>query len=164
MPGCGVEVLPTDFKGGERDIATVIEAGPDVFAHNLETVRRLHGRIRPAFGYDGTLEVLRVAKRLRENQVTKSNLILGMGERPVEIPQALRDLADAGADIVTMGQYLRPTQHHLPVDRWVTPDEFGQWKKLGESFGIAHVEAGPLVRSSYHAGAQLRRAMEAAAV
>jgi lipoic acid synthetase len=164
VPGCGVEVLPTDFKGGERDIATVIEAGPDVFAHNLETVRRLHGRIRPAFGYDGTLEVLRVAKRLRENQVTKSNLILGMGERPVEIPQALRDLADAGADIVTMGQYLRPTQHHLPVDRWVTPDEFGQWKKLGESFGIAHVEAGPLVRSSYHAGAQFRRAMEAAAV
>jgi lipoic acid synthetase len=164
VPGCGVEVLPTDFSGGERDIATVIAAEPDVFAHNLETVRRLHGRIRPAFGYDRTLEVLRTAKRLREGQVTKSNLILGMGERPEEIPQALRDLADAGVDIVTVGQYLRPTEHHLPVDRWVTPEEFGEWKALGESFGIAHVEAGPLVRSSYHAGTQFRSAMRAAAV
>jgi lipoic acid synthetase len=164
VPGCGVEVLPTDFKGGEHDIATVIEAEPDVFAHNLETVRRLHGRIRPAFGYDRTLEVLRIAKRLREGQCTKSNLILGMGERPEEIPTALADLADAGTDILTMGQYLRPTPYHLPVDRWVTPEEFGRWKELGESAGIAHVEAGPLVRSSYHAGTQFRRAMDAAAV
>ena len=158
VPDCGVEVLPTDFKGGERDIATLIEAEPDVFAHNLETVRRLHGRIRPAFGYARTLEVLRIARRLREGQVTKSNLILGMGERPDEIPQALRDLADAGARIVTIGQYLRPTEHHLPVDRWVHPDEFARWKELGESFEIAHVEAGPLVRSSYHAGTQFQRA------
>ncbi len=162
VPGCGVEVLPTDFRGGERDIATVIAAGPDVFAHNLETVRRLHDRIRPAFGYDRTLDVLRIAKGLRSGQVTKSNLILGMGERPDEIPQALRDLADVGCDIVTVGQYLRPTDHHLPVDRWVHPDEFERWKVLGESFGIAHVEAGPLVRSSYHAGKQFRRALEAA--
>ncbi len=152
IPGCGVEVLPTDFKGGERDIATVIAAEPDVFAHNLETPRRLHHRIRPAFGYERTLEVLRIAARVRAGQVTKSNLILGMGERPDEIPQTLRDLADAGCDIVTMGQYLRPTEHHLPVDRWVHPDEFARWKELGESLGIAHVEAGPLVRSSYHAG------------
>jgi len=136
----------------------VFDATPDVFAHNLETVRRLHGRIRPAFGYDRTLEVLRTAQSLREGQVTKSNLILGMGERADEIPQALRDLADAGARIVTIGQYLRPTEHHLPVDRWVHPDEFARWKELGESFGIAHVEAGPLVRSSYHAGKQFRRA------
>jgi lipoic acid synthetase len=159
VPGCGVEVLPTDFKGGERDIATVIEAEPDVFAHNLETVRRLHHRIRPAFGYDRTLEVLRTAKRLRAGQVTKSNLILGMGERPDEIPQALRDLAETGTEIVTMGQYLRPTPMHLPVDRWVTPDEFAEWKRVGEALGIAHVEAGPLVRSSYHAG-KLRRALD----
>jgi lipoic acid synthetase len=158
VPDCGVEVLPTDFKGGEGDIATVIEAEPDVFAHNLETVRRLHDRIRPAFGYDRTLDVLAMAERLCPGQVTKSNLILGMGERADEIPQALRDLADAGCDIVTMGQYLRPTEHHLPVDRWVHPDEFARWKDLGESFGIAHVEAGPLVRSSYHAGEQFRRA------
>jgi lipoyl synthase len=162
VPGCGVEVLPTDFKGGERDIATVIRAEPDVFAHNLETVRRLHGRIRPAFGYGRSLEVLRIAKRLRERQITKSNLILGMGETPDEVPEALNDLANAGADIVTIGQYLQPTTYHLPVDRWVHPDEFGRWKRFGESeLGISHVEAGPLVRSSYHAGKQLRRAIDA---
>ena len=161
VPGCGVEVLPTDFKGGERDVATVLEAEPDVFAHNLETVRRLHGRIRPAFGYDRTLGVLAMAKRLRPGQVTKSNLILGMGEHPDEVPQALRDLAETGCEIVTMGQYLRPTPLHLPVDRWVEPAEFERWKALGESFGIAHVEAGPLVRSSYHAGEQYRRARAA---
>jgi lipoic acid synthetase len=163
VPGCGVEVLPTDFKGGARDLATVIEAAPDVFAHNLETVRRLHGRIRPAFGYDRSLGVLRQAKRLRPAQVTKSNLILGMGERPDEIPEALRDLAAAGCDIITIGQYLRPTEQHLPVDRWVTPEEFAAWKREGEDLGIPHVEAGPLVRSSYHAGTQLRRALEASA-
>jgi lipoic acid synthetase len=93
--------------------------------------------------------------------VTKSNLILGMGERPDEVPAALQDIAAAGAEIVTMGQYLQPTPYHLPVDRWVSPDEFGEWKRVGESLGIAHVEAGPLVRSSYHAGTQYRRALEA---
>jgi lipoyl synthase len=162
VPGCGVEVLPTDFKGGERDIATVIGAEPDVFAHNLETVRRLHGRIRPAFGYGRSLDVLRIAKRLRERQITKSNLILGMGETPDEVPEVLNDLANAGVDIVTIGQYLQPTTYHLPVDRWVHPDEFARWKRFGESeLGISHVEAGPLVRSSYHAGKQLRRAIDA---
>jgi lipoyl synthase len=164
VPDCGVEVLPSDFKGGERDIATVLAAEPAVFAHNLETVPRLHPRIRPAFGYQRSLRVIRTAKDLRPAQVTKSNLILGMGERPDEIPAALRDLADAGVDIVTIGQYLQPTSFHLPVDRWVTPDEFTGWKALGESFGIAHVEAGPLVRSSYHAGTQLQRALDAQAV
>jgi lipoic acid synthetase len=164
VPGCGVEVLPTDFKGGERDIATVIDAEPNVFAHNLETVRRLHERIRPAFGYDRTLDVLRTARRLRAGQITKSNLILGMGELPEEIPQALEDIAGTGTEIVTIGQYLQPTSFHLPVDRWVTPDEFAECKRVGESFGIAHVEAGPLVRSSYHAGTQFRRALEANAL
>lgn len=164
VPGCGVEVLPTDFKGGERDLGTVIDAGPDVFAHNLETVRRLHGRIRPAFGYDRSLQVLRTAKRLAVGQITKSNLILGMGERPGEIPEALRDLAETGIEILTIGQYLRPTPYHLPVDRWVAPEEFARWKELGEAIGIAHVEAGPLVRSSYHAGKQLRRALDATPV
>jgi lipoic acid synthetase len=157
--GCGVEVLPADFKGGERDIATVIEAEPDVFAHNLETVKRLHPRIRPAFGYERSLEVLRIAKRLRPGQVTKSNLILGMGERPDEVEGALRDLADAGCDIVTIGQFLQPTKFHLPVDRWVTPAEFAEHKQAGEAIGITHVESGPLVRSSYHAGEQLQRAL-----
>ena len=163
VPGIGTEVLPSDFKGGERDIATVLEAEPDVFAHNLETVRRLHDRIRPAFGYDRSIDVLRFAKQRRAGQITKSNLILGMGERPEEVADAMRDLVDAGVDLLTMGQYLQPTRYHLPVDRWVTPDEFAEHARVGEELGFAHVEAGPLVRSSYHAGKQLRRALDASA-
>jgi lipoyl synthase len=164
VPGIAVEVLPSDFRGGEDDVATVLDAGPDVFAHNLETVRTLHDRIRPAFGYDRSLDVLRFAKRHRRGQITKSNLILGMGERPDEVAVAMRDIVDAGVDILTMGQYLQPTPFHLPVDRWVPPDEFAEHKRVGEELGIVHVEAGPLVRSSYHAGRQLRRAVEAGAV
>ncbi|HEX9824804.1 MAG TPA: lipoyl synthase [Actinomycetota bacterium] len=158
LPGCGVEVLPTDFRGRHEDLATVIEAEPDVFAHNLETVRRLHPRIRPGFEYDRTLDALRTAKALRSGQVTKSNLILGMGERPEEVTDSLRDLREAGVDLVTIGQYLQPTRYHLPVDRWVTPEEFAEHARAGEEMGFAHVEAGPLVRSSYHAGKQLQRA------
>jgi lipoic acid synthetase len=161
VSGIDVEVLPSDFKGGEQDIGTVLDADPTVFAHNLETVPRLHDRIRPAFGYDRSLEVLRFAKRHRAGQVTKSNLILGMGETPEEILDALRDLRATGVDIVTMGQYLQPTPQHLPVDRWVTPEEFARHKEAGEAGGIPHIEAGPLVRSSYHAGKQLRRAVAA---
>jgi lipoic acid synthetase len=164
VPGIDVEVLPSDFKGGEPDIATVLDAAPSVFAHNLETVPRLHPRIRPAFGYERSLGVLRYAKRHRPGQVTKSNLILGMGERPDEVADAMRDLRDAGVDILTMGQYLQPTSHHLPVDRWVEPEEFAAHARLGEALGIGHVEAGPLVRSSYHAGRQLARAASAGVV
>ncbi len=163
VPDCKVEVLPSDLKGGERHLATLLEAEPDVFAHNLETVRRLHDRIRPAFGYDRSLDVLRFAKRTRSSQITKSNLILGMGERPEEVANALVDLRDAGCDLVTIGQYLQPTPLHLPVDRWVTPGEFAEHKRTGEDMGIPHVEAGPLVRSSYHAGNQLQSAMAALA-
>jgi lipoic acid synthetase len=161
VPGIDVEVLPSDFKGGERDIATVLDAAPTVFAHNLETVPRLHPKIRPAFGYERSLGVLRFAKRYRAGQVTKSNLILGMGEEPDEVAPSLRDLRDADVDIVTMGQYLQPTPQHLPVHRWVDPDEFARHAEVGEAMGIPHVEAGPLVRSSYHAGKQLRRAVDA---
>jgi lipoic acid synthetase len=165
VPGCGIELLPSDFKGGEPDIATVIEAEPDVFAHNLETVRRLHGRIRPAFGYDRSLEVLRIARRLRPVQVTKSNLILGMGERPDEVREAMADIREAGVDVLTMGQYLQPTRLHLPVDRWVTPEEFAEHARFGmDDLGFAHVEAGPLVRSSYHAGRQLAAARAGSAL
>lgn len=165
VPGCGVEVLPSDFKGGEPDIATVVEAGPDVFAHNLETVRRLHDRIRPAFGYERSLEVLRFAKERRPGQVTKSNLILGMGEQPDEIPEAMADVRATGCEILTIGQYLAPSTYHLPVDRWVTPEEFGEWARFGtEDLGFSHVEAGPLVRSSYRAGRQFRRAVSAVGV
>ena len=163
VPSCRIEVLPSDFKGGARDVVTVADAEPDVFAHNLETVRRLHGWIRPAFGYDRSLEVLRIAKRARAGQVTKSNLILGMGERAEEVQEALADLAEAGCDLVTIGQYLQPSKFHLPVDRWVTPAEFTAHAETGRELGIAHVEAGPLVRSSYHAGRQLERATAAAA-
>jgi lipoic acid synthetase len=163
VPGIGVEVLPSDFKGGERDIATVLDAQPDVFAHNLETVRRLHDRIRPAFGYERSLGVLRFAKRHRAGQITKSNLILGMGESPDEVTEAMHDIARAEVDILTMGQYLQPTGFHLPVDRWVTPTEFAEHKERGQALGIAHVESGPLVRSSYHAGRQLVSARDAAA-
>lgn len=159
VPGCGVEVLPSDFRGEEAAIATVLAAEPDVFAHNLETVRRLHDRIRPAFGYDRSLDVLRIAKRLRPSGVTKSNLILGMGERPDEVGEAMRDLADTGCDLLTMGQYLQPTAFHLPVDRWAPPEEFAAYAEMGKDMGFAHVEAGPLVRSSYHAGRQLSRAL-----
>jgi lipoyl synthase len=162
-PGCGVEVLPPDFKGRRDEIETVIQAEPDVFAHNLETVRRLHRRIRPGFDYDRTLQTLRLAKAIRPDQVTKSNLILGMGEQPEEVTEALRDLRMVGVDLMTLGQYLQPTQFHLPVDRWVTPEEFADHARAGEAMGFAHVEAGPLVRSSYHAGKQLQRAEARAA-
>src|SRR5262249_37276690 len=121
--------------------------------------RRLHPKIRPAFGYDRSLDVLRIAKRVRPAQVTKSNLILGMGERPEEVREAMRDIRDTESDLLTMGQYLQPTKLHLPVERWVRPEEFAEHARFGiDELGFAHVEAGPLVRSSYHAGMQFRAA------
>jgi lipoic acid synthetase len=164
MPECGIEVLIPDFKGRRehpRDsLARVIEARPDVLAHNLETVRRLHSSIRPGFGYDASLGLLRWAKELRGDQVTKSNLIVGMGEREEEVYDAMRDLRETGCDVLTIGQYLQPSvSWHLPVDRWVHPDEFARFKTFGEGeLGFAWVESGPLVRSSYHAGKQYRSA------
>ena len=160
MPDCGVEVLIPDFKGRKehpRDsLAKVIAAEPDVLAHNLETVERLHPQIRPGFGYRASLDLLVWAKELRADQVTKSNLIVGMGETEEEVYEALRDLRETGCDIVTIGQYLQPTvSWHLPVDRWVHPDEFARYKAYGENeLGFAWIESGPLVRSSYHAGKQ----------
>ncbi|MDQ3963036.1 MAG: lipoyl synthase [Actinomycetota bacterium] len=164
MPDCGIEVLIPDFKGRKEhpraSLATVIEAWPDVLAHNLETSRRLHPTIRPGFGYDASLELLRWAKELRPEQVTKSNFIVGMGETEDEIRASMRDLRDVGCDVLTIGQYLQPTvSWHLPVDRWVHPEEFARYKAFGESeLGFAWVESGPLVRSSYHAGKQYQSA------
>lgn len=164
MPGCGIEVLIPDFKGRKehpRDsLARVIEARPDVLAHNLETVRRIHPRIRPGFGYESSLELLSWAKELRADQVTKSNIIVGMGETEDEVYEAMRDLRATGCDVLTIGQYLQPSlSWHLPVDRWVHPDEFARYKRFGETeLGFAWVESGPLVRSSYHAGKQYRSA------
>ena len=164
MPECGVEVLIPDFKGRREhpreSLGRVIEARPDVLAHNLETVRRLHPSIRPGFGYDASLRLLGWAKELRGDQVTKSNIILGMGEREDEVYDSMRDLRGAGCDVLTIGQYLQPSvSWHLPVDRWVHPDEFERFKRFGEEeLGFAWVESGPLVRSSYHAGKQYRSA------
>ena len=164
LPDCGVEVLIPDFKGRKEhpreSLATVVEARPDVLAHNLETVRSIHPRIRPGFGYEASLELLRWTKELRSDQVTKSNIIVGMGEQEDEVYGAMRDLRDAGCDVLTIGQYLQPSvQWHLPVDRWVHPDEFARFKAFGEDErGFAWVESGPLVRSSYHAGKQYRSA------
>ena len=164
LPDCGIEVLIPDFKGrreNPRDsLARVIEARPDVLAHNLETVRRLHPSIRPGFGYDASLELLGWAKELRTDQVTKSNLIVGMGETEAEVYESMRDLKAVGCDVLTIGQYLQPSMSwHLGVDRWVHPDEFARYKAFGElELGFAWVESGPLVRSSYHAGKQYRSA------
>jgi lipoyl synthase len=164
LPDCGIEVLIPDFKGRKESpresLARVIEAGPDVLAHNLETVPRLHPSIRPGFGYEASLRLLEWAKELRSDQVTKSNLIVGMGEREDEVYEAMRDLRATGCDILTIGQYLQPSvAWHLPVDRWVHPDEFARYKAYGETeLGFAWVESGPLVRSSYHAGKQYRSA------
>lgn len=150
-PGVGVEVLIADYKGDEAALACVLAAEPDVLNHNLETVARLQRKVRPAAGYERSLGVLRRASELRPDIPTKSGLILGMGEREAEIEQALRDLRGAGVTLLTLGQYLRPSPDHLPVDRWVTPAEFEAWRERALALGFREVASGPLVRSSYHA-------------
>lgn len=149
-PQTGVELLATDFNGDPTLLEEVFAAQPEVFAHNVETVPRIFKRIRPAFRYERSLDVLTQARRA--GLITKSNLILGMGEEPEEVVQALRDLHEAGTDIVTITQYLRPTPRHLPVARWVKPGEFVEFKEEAERIGFLGVLAGPLVRSSYRAG------------
>ena len=149
-PGTGVEILVPDFSGNPEHLGKVFEAAPEVFAHNVETVPRIFKQIRPAFRYERSLDVITQARNY--GLVTKSNLILGMGETDEEIEQALRDLHDAGTDIVTITQYLRPTPRHHPVDRWVKPQQFVELAKLAEDMGFLGVLSGPLVRSSYRAG------------
>ena len=149
-PGTGVEILVPDFSGNPEHLQRVFDAAPEVFAHNVETVPRIFKRIRPAFRYDRSLDVL--AQGRAAGMITKSNLILGMGEERSEVSQALRDLYDAGTDIITITQYLRPTPRHHPVDRWVKPQEFVELKKVAEDIGFIGVLSGPLVRSSYRAG------------
>ncbi|MCU1507971.1 MAG: lipoyl synthase [Actinomycetota bacterium] len=149
-PGTGVEILATDFSGNPELLQVVFDSRPEVFAHNVETVPRIFKRIRPAFTYERSLGVITRARDA--GLITKSNLILGMGETRDEIRQALQDLHDAGTDIITVTQYLRPTPRHLPVDRWVRPEEFVEIKDEAEAIGFLGVLAGPLVRSSYRAG------------
>ena len=149
-PGTGVEILVPDFSGKPELLGQVFDAKPQVFAHNLETVPRIFKEIRPAFRYDRSLDVITQARAA--GMVTKSNLILGMGETREEISQALQDLYDAGTDIITITQYLRPSVRHHPVTRWVKPAEFVELRDEAESIGYNGVLSGPLVRSSYRAG------------
>ena len=149
-PGTGVEILATDFSGNPDLLAEVFSSRPEVFAHNVETVPRIFKRIRPAFRYERSLDVLSQSRDA--GLITKSNLILGMGEERHEITQALRDLHAAGTDIITITQYLRPTPRHLPVARWLPPEEFAEIKAEADEIGFAGSLAGPLVRSSYRAG------------
>ncbi|MBW2240764.1 MAG: lipoyl synthase [Deltaproteobacteria bacterium] len=150
-PGTGVEVLISDYKGDEEALRCVLGTNPDVLNHNIETVERLQRKVRPAASYACSLGVLRRARQLREDIPTKSGMILGMGEREEEVDRTLCDLRDAGVTLLTMGQYLRPSDDHLPVDRWVPPDEFDAWSVRARALGFRDVAAGPLVRSSYHA-------------
>ncbi len=149
-PGTGVEILVPDFSGRPELLQKIFDAKPEVFAHNVETVPRIFKRIRPAFTYERSLDVLTQAREA--GMVTKSNLILGMGEEIEEVHQALQDLHDAGTDIITITQYLRPTPRHHPVERWVKPAEFVELASVAENIGYLGVLAGPLVRSSYRAG------------
>jgi len=149
-PGTGVEILTPDFSGRRELLQQVFDAAPEVFAHNLETVPRIFRRIRPAFRYERSLEVISIARAA--GMVTKSNLILGMGEEIDEVVDALRDLRDAGCDLVTITQYLRPSPRHHPVERWVRPEEFVALREAADDLGFAGVMSGPLVRSSYRAG------------
>ncbi|GAA3844535.1 lipoyl synthase [Sphaerisporangium flaviroseum] len=159
VPGCGVELLVPDFNGHRDQLEEVFSSRPEVFAHNIETVPRIFKSIRPAFRYERSLEVITMGREA--GLVTKSNLILGMGERREEISQAMIDLFDAGCDLLTITQYLRPTLRHHPVDRWVKPEEFFELQEEAEEIGFAGVMSGPLVRSSYRAGRLYRQAVEA---
>jgi lipoic acid synthetase len=161
VPGCGVEVLIPDFSGNPELLGQVFDAAPEVLAHNLETVPRIFKRIRPAFRYERSLDVLTQARAA--GMVTKSNLILGMGEEIEEVVQALRDLHEAGCDLITITQYLRPSPRHHPVERWVKPEEFVELAEEATRIGFAGVMSGPLVRSSSRAGRLHRQALEARA-
>jgi lipoic acid synthetase len=154
-PQTAIEVLVPDFKGHLPDIDTVLAARPDIFNHNVETVERLQKPVRVQARYDRSRAVLRHAKA--RGFTTKTGIMLGLGERQEEIEQTLRDIVSDGAEILTVGQYLQPTPQHLPVARWVTPEEFQHWKEFGLSIGLGVVESGPLVRSSYHADEQSQK-------
>lgn len=151
-PDCAIEVLTPDWKGRTHDLDTVLDAKPDIFNHNLETVERLQKPVRVQARYDRSRSVLQHAKS--RGFTTKTGIMLGLGEQQEEIEQTLRDIVADQTDIVTIGQYLQPTQQHLPVVRWVHPDEFAHWKEFGLSIGLGVVESGAMVRSSYHADEQ----------
>jgi len=152
-PNTSIEVLTPDFKGRREDIARVINAGPDIFSHNMETVKRLHRRVRPQAKYERSLYVLEVGKEM--GVVTKTGMMVGLGETNEEVVALMKDVRSVGVEIFNVGQYLQPTKRHLPVERYVTPAEFNEFKRIGLELGFRHVESGPLVRSSYHAEEQV---------
>lgn len=151
-PGTAIEVLTPDFRGKTDQLDIVLDAKPDIFNHNIETVERLQKPVRVQARYDRSMKIL--AHAASRGFVAKSGMMLGLGERKDEIAQSLRDLREIDVKILTLGQYLQPTSKHLPVERWVTPEEFAEWKEYGQSIGFTMVESGPLVRSSYHADEQ----------
>jgi lipoic acid synthetase len=151
VPGCKVEVLIPDFRGVWTALECVMAERPDVLNHNMETVPRLYRRVRKGAVYERSLELLRRAGVMAEGVSTKTGMMLGLGETREEVLKAMEDIVAQGTHILTLGQYLQPTPEHLPLERYVHPDEFAEFKRLGEQMGFRHVEAGPLVRSSYHA-------------
>ncbi len=155
-PEVGIEVLVPDFAGSRQALATVLAAGPDVLNHNLETVARLYPQVRPEANYQQSLQLLRRVREMEPGMVTKSGIMVGVGERRDELEELMRDLVAVGCDVLTIGQYLSPSAQHLPVERYYAPAEFSELKAAGEALGLKHVEASPLVRSSYHAGEQAR--------
>jgi lipoic acid synthetase len=159
VPGCKVEVLIPDFRGDWNALNVVLETRPDVLNHNTETVPRLYRQVRKGAVYERSLELLRRSKEVHPEIPTKTGLMLGLGEEKDEVLATLQDLAAQGTDLLTLGQYLQPTRDHLPIVRYVHPDEFAEFKILGEDMGFKHVEAGPLVRSSYHAFEQTESAI-----
>lgn len=165
-PECKVEVLIPDFNGDEAALNNVLVARPDVLNHNTETIARLYRRVRPDAVYDQSMELLSRAARYRDTQfpsmLTKSGIMAGLGEEFEEVVDLMRDLRKASCDIMTIGQYLQPYEKRLPVERYVTPEEFAEWKRIGESMGFKHVESSPLTRSSYHARQQTESGEQAA--
>jgi lipoyl synthase len=158
LPGCSVEVLVPDFQGNESAIRAVLEAGPEIYNHNTETVPRLYKRARPGGRYERVMQIFRFAKQVAPHIPTKTGIILGLGETTEEVVAVMRDLRAVDVDILTLGQYLRPSDGHLPLDRYYTPEEFRSLRAIGMEMGFRHVEAGPLVRSSYHAWEQVQAA------
>jgi lipoic acid synthetase len=157
-PGCKIEVLIPDFNGDERALYTVLDAEPDVLNHNMETIARLYRRVRPDANYRQSLTLIERAARRRDEEgrgmLTKSGIMVGLGETFDEVVELMKDLRDASCDIMTIGQYLQPYERRLPVERYVTPEEFARWREVGMGLGFRHVESSPLTRSSYHARQQ----------
>lgn len=158
LPGCSIEVLVPDFQGNEDSIRTVLDARPDIYNHNTETVPRLYKKARPGGRYERLLEIFRIAKRIAPDIPTKTGIILGLGETNEEVVEVMKELRAVDVDILTLGQYLRPSDGHIALDRYVTPDEFRELYLVGMQLGFKHVESGPLVRSSYHAWEQVQAA------